>query len=119
VGLSEAWHGSYYSSTVIASKISEHVDMIDSGHNPVGFIGVRESSGALETGVGSTARETFSSASSRSIGKAVEDYRSPRRFATAEVSGESARFSSAPAEHSGDVAALCHAVHNASVFMAA
>ena len=26
-----------YSSTVIASKISEHVDMINSGHNPVGL----------------------------------------------------------------------------------
>ena len=83
-------------------------------------------------GVGPTARETFSSASSRSIGKAVEDYRSPRRFATDEVAGVSARFWSASApvfaalrrglmssslprrsrrrrrEHSVDVAALCH-----------
>jgi len=30
------------------------------------------------------------------MGKAVEDYRSPRRFATTEAAGESARFWTAP-----------------------
>src|SRR6266496_4389316 len=38
----------------------------------------------------------FSLASARSGGKAVEDYRSPRRFATAGAAGKSARFWTAP-----------------------
>ena len=42
-----------------------------------------------------TTGETLFSASSRSRGKAVEGYRSPRRFATLEAAGKSARFWSA------------------------
>src|SRR6185503_6542701 len=74
---------------------------VGSLNSPPGF-GVRQSSGALETGVGSTAGEALSSASLRSSVKAVEDYRSPRRFATAKVAGKSARFWSGLAERSGD-----------------
>src|SRR6266536_2179514 len=62
---------------------------------PAGF-GLRQSSGALawareEHGRNHSGRRT------PQVGKAVEDYRSPRRFATIEAAGKSARFWSAPA----------------------
>src|SRR5437667_2092456 len=58
-------------------------------------LGLRQSSGALarareEHGRNHSGRRT------RQVGKAVEDYRSPRRFATIKAAGESARSWSAP-----------------------
>ena len=49
-------------------------------------------------GRGMDGGRNFSTATPRSRGKAVEDNRSPRRFATAEAAGKSARFWSAATE---------------------
>ena len=54
--------------------------------------GLRQSSGALAAGVNWTTDEILPSASSHSVGKAVEDYRSPRRFATIRALGSAPAF---------------------------